>query len=121
MTSFKKNPNYQLIQAAVSALHKLGPLTRTELISMTGITSITLGQLARAGVIKYTSEYGDVICTITNAGRQTYGHKVEKVGMTPGRDKTLGGLPYDGADLRPFQGRAGSNDASQLKSAGFGC
>lgn len=105
-------------QTIVSALHKIGPMLKQELMSMTKAEQSDITEALKNGLIVCAEEYGDVTYAASSKGCRNYGlspHKLRIGTAIPYMTTTL----YDGADLKPFNGRSGCNDALALPSRQF--
>jgi hypothetical protein len=106
---------------ALSMLHKIGPTSRVELVSLIEGLSLTLiNKLESAGHIKRHLGDTDVV-SITTAGRKRAG--IVDPRIAPARKQIATGDEdnYNGLELRPFTGRKGANDAFALPSRGYRC
>lgn len=111
-----------LLAATVRCLDKAQPMSMSTIISkVPGLkpSMVTLG--VRSYYIENVAEQGmPARYAATNEGRERYGIPVAGLIRAPGR-LHFSTDTYDGAELRPFTGRPGSQDAAALKSAGYGC
>lgn len=109
------------IASLIKRLDKSVPLSMASLMSsVPGLTGNALTIAARHKYIENLAQVGmPARYGATNLGRERYSIPIEGIGRTPARTYVKSGT-YDGADLRPFVGRQGANDAFLLKSFGFG-
>lgn len=106
--------------SALNMLHKIGPTSRVELVSLIKELSLTLiNKLESAGHVK--RHFGDAdMVSITTAGRKRAG--IVDARIAPARKAIdVEEDRYDGLELRPFTGRKGCNDAFALPSKGYQC
>jgi len=102
-------------QAIVSALYKIGPMLKQELIGMTKAKQSDVNAALRNGFIVHAEEYGEVTYAVSKKGCRTYGFSLSKSRIATARSYTTS-EPYDGSDLKQFNGRPGCNDAMALPS-----
>ena len=105
-------------QAIVSALHRIGPMLKKDLIGMTGATQTDINEALKNGLIVNAEEYGDVTYAASNKGCRNYDLSTRKSRVATARS-FMTDTPYDAAELKPFTGRPGCNDAMALPSRQF--
>lgn len=120
MTKKQSTAQAALIKSIVTILHLEGPATKAELMARTGVTLITLGSMSRNGHISFHADDAEILCKVTNDGRQTFGFEKDRTGLTPGKSAPSGGN-YDWPESKPFSSRTGANDAFALPSHGYRC
>lgn len=99
-------------------LNKIGPTLRSELVGLVnGCNLPLLLQMESDGHIARHDGDPDVV-TVTKAGQRQIGLVLTKA---PARKATWSpdDDSYNGADLKPFSGRPGCNDAMNLPSRQF--
>lgn len=101
----------------LSMLNKIGPTLRFELSQLvTGCNLPLLLDLESHGLLARYLGDPDVV-EITKAGQRRIGAVLEKV--KPRKTDVMHNGNYTGADLKPFTGRPGCNDALALPSRHF--
>lgn len=117
----KKIINSDSMLRAVSMLHKLGSLEKSELMQLANIDQPVLSALIRNGYATMKSEYDATIYSVTNAGRQKHGYKTDRAGLTSGRIR-ISEANYDTLRDNPSAPtRPGSDAAAKLPSIGQAC
>ena len=112
---------HPVLAALVRRLDKSQPMSLSKLmIEVPDLKTSTVTTAVRNNYIENVANQGrPARYAATNEGRERYGIPLPGLSRAPGRLHISTG-PYDGAELRPFTGRAGSQDAMALKSFGFG-
>jgi len=105
-------------QAIISALHKIGPMLKQELISITKAEQSDITKALNSGLIEHAEEYGDVTYKVSRKGCLKYGLQIRNLPIAKAKNNVPAEL-YDGADLKLFDGRPGCNDALELPSRQF--
>ena len=105
-------------QSIVSALHKIGPMLKQELMSMTTASQSDITKALKNGFIVCAEEFRDITYTASRKGCIKYGLSIRKSRVATNQTYVPTGL-YDGADLKQFSGRPGCNDAFDLPSRQF--
>jgi len=105
-------------QSIVSALHKIGPMLKQELMSMTTASQSDITKALKSGIIICAEEYRDITYTASRKGCIKYGLSVRKSQVATVHRRITTDI-YDGADLKQFSGRPGCNDALDLPSRHF--
>lgn len=112
---------HPILAALVRRLDKAQPMSLGKLMSeVPDLKTSTVTIAVRNNYIENVATQGQPArYAATNEGRERYGIPLPGLMRAPGR-LHVSKDSYDGAELRPFTGRAGSQDARALKSFGFG-
>lgn len=111
------NPN---VIRAITLLHETGIMSGADLrLAVPELNRNDFTTMRRGGMVKVVRVGLESTLEATDVGRTA-------CGISAGKGRVVSRLfnptgQYDGADLRPFTGRPGSEKALALKSHGVGC
>lgn len=115
------SPTPETAITVVRALCAFGQTSQQELSKLTRVDAEQLRQLERMGLIRSIVEYGDLLYAATKTGLSKYSLTPERHTRLKPRQVEASREPYDGRELRPFEGRPGCNDAFSKPSRGLRC